>query len=144
MITRKIILYDEPTVPEIQLKKLEEFTAENKLEKFIEFTGSVPYEKIGEYYFNADVFVHLSKTGSVDKVVLEAMASGIPVFSSSEAFKNIVFPQFLISGDPNELAYKIMNFTPISEDETSKLRDYVASNHSLKNLIERIIKEIEG
>lgn len=124
------------------LKNLKKFVSEKKLEEFIKFIGDVPHESIREYYEKADIFVHLSKTGSIDKVVLEALAIGVPVYSSSEAFKNILPPQFLIFDNPRELAEKIANFTPPSDEAVSSLRDYVVENHSLDNLISKIVKEM--
>ena len=125
-------------------KNLKKFVSEKKLEEFVEFIGDVPHENIQDYYEKADIFIHLSKTGSIDKVVLEALVVGVPVYSSSEAFKDILPSQFLISGDPKELAEKIASFTPPSHETTSALRDYVVQNHSLNNLIFKIIKEINA
>jgi glycosyltransferase involved in cell wall biosynthesis len=123
-------------------EEIRKFASEKKLEKFVKFLGDVPHGVIKNYYEKADIFAHLSRTGSVDKVVLEAIVMGVPVYSSSEAFKNILPFQFLISDKPNELAEKIISFTPPPEEIMSALRDYAIRNHSLKNLISKITREM--
>jgi len=52
----------------------------------VQFRGGVSHDELPRYYAAATVFVHASKTGSMDKAVLEALAAGLPVFTSSEAF----------------------------------------------------------
>jgi len=67
--------------------------------------------KIGDAQISekhADIFINLSDTGSIDKAVLEAMASGCLVLTSNEAFTNILKPQYLTQKDPARLAEKII------------------------------------
>ncbi len=52
--------------------------------------GGMPYADIAKEYQTAGVFVNASDTGSLDKAVLEAMATGCPVVTSNVAFKAIV------------------------------------------------------
>ena len=51
--------------------------------------GAVPYAEIPALYHRASVCVSASRTGSVDKVVLEALAAGRPVVTSNEAFPRV-------------------------------------------------------
>jgi len=49
----------------------------------VEFAGAVPYARMPAAYRAAWVLAHTSGTGSLDKVVLEAMACGTPVLSTA-------------------------------------------------------------
>ena len=60
------------------------------------FTGSVPFEKMPLYYQAADIFVFSSPTETQGLVILEAMASGLPIV----AVKNGVIDN-LIENDKN-------------------------------------------
>lgn len=46
---------------------------EKGLNGVVDFIGPLPQEEIFEYYKNCDLFINLSDTGSIDKVVLEAI-----------------------------------------------------------------------
>jgi glycosyltransferase involved in cell wall biosynthesis len=54
----------------------------DKYRGLFEEVGSVPHSRISRYYFDADVFVMPSLADSYGLVVLEAMASGLPVIVS--------------------------------------------------------------
>ena len=49
----------------------------------VDFLGAVPYESMPVEYRGAWALAHTSATGSLDKVVLEAMACGTPVVSTA-------------------------------------------------------------
>lgn len=49
----------------------------------VEFRGPVPKEKMPEAYREADLLVHLSVCEGMSNVVLEAMASGLPVVATA-------------------------------------------------------------
>lgn len=93
-------------------------------------------------YRSHDILVHASRTGSIDKVVLEALASGRIVVTSSEAFADLAkeglvytFPQ----GDYQELAKtieKIYNSGIIFPNE--KAVEFVKKNHNLENVVVKI------
>jgi len=81
----------------------------------VTFLGALTQEELVHEYQTAGFLIHTSETGSLDKVVLEALACGCPVRTNDPALK------FL-------------------ETETS---DYVREHHSLQNLVPRIIKSYE-
>jgi glycosyltransferase involved in cell wall biosynthesis len=53
------------------------------------FKGRLEGVAIARELCSADIFVNLSATGSLDKAIVEAMASGCPVLSSNDAFRVI-------------------------------------------------------
>lgn len=126
------------------LKNQEEYLANLKnlvknyqLEQYIEFPGGVCYFEMPKYYQEADLFINLSSTGSLDKVVLEAMASGCLVLNCNEAYEEILSDKYLFKKqDITDLAEKISNLMQSPKDKT--LREIVVRDHNLDNLIDKI------
>ena len=81
----------------VYLEKLKNLVQEKKIGNYIEFFESIPNNQMPEYYQNSDLVVNLSHTGSVDKVVLEAMASGRLVLTCNEAFEDILDNKYLFN-----------------------------------------------
>ena len=104
---------------------------------------SYPPEQMSNIYLNHHILIHTSRTGSVDKVVLEALASGRMVITSSEAFVDLAkeglvytFPE----GDCQELAKtieKIYNSGIILHNERGI--EFVKKNHNLENVVGKIL-----
>ena len=105
------------------------------------FSGPVPYDTLPSVYRDNTIFVHASRTGSLDKAVLEALAVGLPVFTSSEAFsENIPGVTKFEAGNPKDLAKKILVAFERGElGYNEKGREWVLENHNLNNLIKKIV-----
>lgn len=69
----------------LQRSELEVFCQENNLSNTVEWTGKVPYDCIGNYFRNADVFVFPTLEDTWGVVTLEAMLLGKPILCSSGA-----------------------------------------------------------
>lgn len=136
---------------EAYLDSLVEFVQNAELENYIKFEGEVNYDYVDEVYHEAALFVNLSQTGSIDKTVLEAAASGIIVLTSNEAFikqLKAISPLLLFErNNPADLARKILQVRALSEKEQlaiiKRLRMWVEKEHNLKNLVQRIIAEYQ-
>ena len=111
-----------------------------KLEENFDFVGKVVHNDLPKYYQSQDLFIHLSKTGSLDKTMLEAMACGIKVISSNDAARTILPVELLFNDNPQELADKIIKSQEINTDN---LRTYVVNNHNLQKLITKISEIIK-
>lgn len=111
------------------------------LEKCVRFVGAIPHEDLLKQYAQHDIFVHTSKTGSIDKVVLESMAAGLSVVTSSDAFREIGDLIYHIPCDnPDELAQSIEKIFQSGILSTATLgRKFVEQQHNLDNLIGKII-----
>ena len=111
----------------------------------VKFLGPIPHNQILSHYQNCDLFINLSQTGSVDKVVLEAMACQKLVLTCNEAFIDILDDQRLIfeKKNPRDLAKKIIDLMNLSQEEKEKigqqLRNIVVKNHNLDKLVEKIL-----
>jgi glycosyltransferase involved in cell wall biosynthesis len=55
----------------------------------VEFVGGLSQVALRDEYRKAKLLIHTSKTGSLDKVVLEALACGLPVRSHDPALKEL-------------------------------------------------------
>ncbi len=108
-----------------------------KLEDNFNFVGKVNHKDLPSYYQSHDIFIHLSKTGSLDKTILEAMACGMKVLSSSDSARSFLSPELIFNeSNSSELADKIVAVKDKPTDPA--LRDYVIKNHNLDVLIEKI------
>jgi|SRR3989344_5868381 len=98
-----------------------------------QFVRKKTQSELPKIYQEHDIFVHMSRTGSLDKVVLEAMACGIKVLSCNEASRNFL-PANRIFYNSTDLAEKILR----NEDDNFDGRQYALDHHDLKKLISRI------
>jgi len=141
----------EPVTPEDQIYKqtIVELAEKLGLKHHIFFIGSMMHQDIVPYLQNSDVFVSMSRTGSLDKAALEAMACGVPVVTSSEGIAGVlepyksqlVFPQGNVEAC-TELIDKFINMSV--EDRRSfgmKLRTIVLEQHNLKNLVSKLVNQ---
>ena len=119
-------------------EKLKNLIKEKKLDGIIKFVGSISNKDIAEFYQEADLFVNFSDTGSLDKAILEAMACGLKVLTSNEAFKDILKEENITDKNPENIANKIISLS--KNQSSSSLREYAAKNHSLDNLIDKMVK----
>ncbi len=121
----------------VYFEKLKNLIKNKLLEDKIFFIGAISYRNIAEFYHSGNLFVNFSDTGSLDKAVLEAMASGLLILTSNEAFRNILSEKYFVAKNPKEIAEKIIALSESGYD--SSLRDYVVKNHNLNNLIAELI-----
>lgn len=50
----------------------------------ISFLGSIPYEKLNKYYCKSDIAIFASSCENLPNILLESMASGLPIASSNK------------------------------------------------------------
>jgi len=126
-----------------------EMVKKMRLENYINFRGNIPNKDIPKKLNNADLFVNLSNTGSVDKAVLEAMSAGIIPLSGNEAFLNILPEELMVKqNDFKLLAEKILALKKKSGDEKESIRkkmgQIVKENHNLEKLTAKIINSFKN
>jgi len=117
------------------------------LEKCVIFIGKVPNDKVFKYMMASDVFVLPSLSEGFPNVVLEAMASGLPIVATnvgglSEIVKDGENGFLVDPKNPEQIAEKINLFL---EDE--KFRERISKNsknkakeYSWESIIERLEK----
>ena len=113
------------------------------LENNFNFVGKVNHKDLSQYYQENDIFVHLSKTGSLDKTILEAMACEMNILSSNDSSRSILPKELIFNeNDPIELAEKIQLVS--QKPHSQELRNYVVENHNLNKLINKISEIIKS
>lgn len=105
--------------------------------------GAVPYVRIPQEYHDADVYINVSTTGSMDKTVLEAMACGCVPVVSNEAYRELLSPEGLFfDGSVGDMVSVLQSVLSFSHEEREKfadrLRTVVVENHSLASLVGRL------
>jgi glycosyltransferase involved in cell wall biosynthesis len=150
VINLHVNLIGGPGLPEhkVYLDNLKQMVTTMKLQSYVSFLGAISNIETVGHYQDADLFVNLSHTGSVDKAVLEAMACGALVLTSNEAFESMLKPELLVEqNQPARLADKILEIIQLSSEGREKLkadlRDQVIKNHDLNNLAKKIVSQFK-
>ncbi|MEK7098901.1 MAG: glycosyltransferase family 4 protein [Patescibacteria group bacterium] len=124
----------------VYAEKLRSLVREKGLEDRISFEGPRPYSAVPALLGACDMFLNCSRTGSLDKAVLEAMACGLTVITSNEGYRPILPPgYFLESIRPEALADRI---TTLAEEKRPNLalREIVVRDHALGPTIDRMAR----
>ncbi len=116
------------------------------------FMGAIAYTEVVQYYQACNIFVNTSRTGSMDKAVLEAMACGKPVLTSNEAFKDMLADNaelLLFAPErPEELVEKIYGLLQMDDLEKvqlgASLRKITERDHSVDHLTDRLVAVFEA
>ena len=123
------------------------------LQDSVIFTGFISDDELPQYYKHADIFVLTSLQEGLGIVVLEAMASGIPVIATKcggpeelivDGYNGFLVPQ----NDEEQLAGKIISL--LLENDLrigmgQNARNYVVSNHNLEffqQSLERVCRKV--
>lgn len=117
---------------------LKRMVKETGLEARVHFLGARPYSEIPSIYQEHDLFLNLSRTGSLDKAVLEAMASGLNVISANEAYRSVLPPPYFLEHISPELLAERIKIVADLGRPSPKLREIVVKDHSLKNTVGKI------
>lgn len=123
---------------------LKELVEKVGMQDQVHFLGALPYESLAKKYNDYGLLLHASGTGSMDKVVLEAILAGIVPISSSEAFANLDPELRFKANNSQDLADKIIGLSKINIPEMQqKLTHWVIQNHNLDALIKKISNYIK-
>ncbi|MBK8178975.1 MAG: glycosyltransferase family 4 protein [Planctomycetes bacterium] len=133
--------------------RVRERIAQGGLAQRVLLHPGVSYLRIPEHYRRASVCVNASSTGSVDKVILEAMASARPVVSCNDAFPRVVASLgeagralCFAPGDADGLATQLGRLLDQAQERRFELglalREIVARDHELGALIQRLVSHM--
>lgn len=141
-------------VNKIDIAYLEECKDEVKklnISERVHFWGRRPHNEILPFYQNSDIFVNLTPTGSFDKTMLEAMASGCIILVENKALESYLDQfekfsyEFVLRNEP-DLAEKIKGILRMKEETKNsirgELRNIVIGGHSLDVMIPKLAKAL--
>lgn len=132
-------------------EKLLEEIKNNHLGKFIQVLGSIPNKEIIKYYDQADVFFMPSMEEGFPRVLLEAMAMGVPYVASDvgsvREISSETAQRFLVkAGDAEMFAHKLAAlifdkeiYRKFRKEELENVKKY-----DLKNVAKIFINTISG
>ena len=140
---------------ESYMRSIREQVEVGDLASRVHFAGSVPYRDVPMFYRRASVVINSSRTGSVDKVVLEAMAAARPFVSCNAAIPPLVAELgrdaerlHFAPQNASELAQRVQALLAIDQAERDalgqRLRAIVARDHEVEALMERLFVEMGG
>jgi glycosyltransferase involved in cell wall biosynthesis len=136
-------------------RRVEEQIEVGGLQQRVTLHGAVPYRDVPALYRRASVVVNASTTGSIDKVVLEAMACSRPVVTCNDAFARLFRElgdsaqrlQFA-PGSADQLAERIETLLRMHAGErrglVQRLHALVARDHEVDALMARLVREMEA
>lgn len=127
--------------------ELQKLVKEKNLEDVIDFFGPVPNFELPKKLQESDLLINQGHTGSLDKVMPEAMAASLPVLTCNEAMLEVFgsYTDLLMykKRNPQELADKIQKIRSMDISERQKigsdLREIVKKDHALDRLIKTIL-----
>jgi glycosyltransferase involved in cell wall biosynthesis len=115
----------------------------------IHFQGAARYEALPQIYRTHDVLLNATESGSFDKVLFEAMASGCLVVASNGGYRDMVPEKYrtaLCPKDTTAPAFEssLKALVDISAEDRElfrkKMREIVVQKHSLECLITKIVE----
>ncbi len=125
-------------------EEVEEFAKEKGLD--LKITGFVPHDEIPLYYKLGDVFVFASKTETQGLVLLEALASGLPVVALKwkgvkDVLKNCEAAVLIEEENERLFAEKIKHILKndrLREELSTKGREFVRKEWSVDRFVQRL------
>lgn len=129
------------------LEKLKQLAGFLNIKDKVEFTGDIDYGEMPKYYNEAQILVDAVPSGGFDKVILEAMASGVIPLTSNKHIRS-VFPEYLRDtlffeeGNRPDLIRKLKLIIDkrlwFNESIVSELRNIVVGDYNLDKFIDKI------
>lgn len=123
-------------------RRLDALIAAEGLGEAVRFLGAASYAEMPDIYAGRDILVHDSRTGGLDKVVLEALAAGMPVASSSAAAGFLPDDLRFPPGDHEALAERVAALAErlaAGTWDAGRWRRYVEEHHGLDRLADLLI-----
>ncbi|MEK7542004.1 MAG: glycosyltransferase family 4 protein [Patescibacteria group bacterium] len=120
------------------LEKLKTIVREKDLDGQVRFAGAVPHSEVADLLRQHDVFINASRTGSLDKAVLEAMACGLSVITANEAYRPVLPPNYFLERTGADALAERISVLSGEPRPNEVLRGIVARDHALAACIDRM------
>lgn len=123
---------------------LEKQILDLKLSEHVFLCPPVPFSGMGAVYGEADVVINTTYPNTFDKVLLEAMSSGVIAVTPTPSYESLLKPHNLFPGDrsPEELARVLLNICSMTFKDRTELglvmRTEIVEHHNIEKLIARI------
>jgi glycosyltransferase involved in cell wall biosynthesis len=136
------IIGDPSDTKSVKYKKmLEEKYADYLNRGFIEFMAAIPRSDVGDVLANYDLFVH-AFPGSLDKTLLEATLSGLPVATLNSEYTNEFGKWCMDYSNQNKLQNELFCLMKLPPEDKNKeilrRRNLVLENHTLAKWVDKL------
>ncbi len=125
-------------------KQVHHIVANSSYSNNIHFIGAVAHKDVPSLLVKNDVFLNLSETGSMDKAVLEALATGIPVVTTNIAFRDLLSPiqgLFITEATPEKIVNAlVLALTSDVSAITNQVREHCTLPHLIKTICSTLAK----
>jgi glycosyltransferase involved in cell wall biosynthesis len=116
----------------------------------VAWRGRIPFDAIADAYRRGAILLNLSRSGSLDKVILESMACGCIPVSNNDAFAAIARARGwdeIVPGASVEDAAETLRRTLAMSLERQRMlrvemREFVSREHGLDGLVDRIVAHL--
>ncbi|MFA7309535.1 MAG: glycosyltransferase family 4 protein [Candidatus Paceibacterota bacterium] len=112
----------------------------------VTFHEGVPHSEARAIFNAHEIFVNLSASGTYDKTMFEAAASGCVVVAASEDFASIAGSRFHVAENAHSVVVALRELLALSPEErsniASRFRDTLIAGQSLKSLAMRLEQEL--
>jgi len=129
----------------VEKSRLKELAKKLHIHQSVIFTGGIENAFLPHVYASADVFVFASKTETQGMVIVEAMASGLPVVTVyDDAYMDMVkdgINGFLVKGSPSKFAEYVDKI--LSDKSLRKKFSQKAQEEVKKYAIDSIAEQLE-
>ena len=146
----RLCIVGAPVKPEdfVYQEKMRAYIAQKGLGAHIDMVGGKDSAGVLAVLQSSDIFLHTSQTNSADKTVVEAMACGVYVLSSSPVYVKDIPASCAQPPDAHAYATEIVRYTklPLAErtEIQAALRQSAIDRHSLARLIKLILATLRG
>jgi glycosyltransferase involved in cell wall biosynthesis len=139
---------DEGWWADVHRSKLEARVAAHGLGGRFLFLGGLPYSGIQSIYQDATLALSTSKSGGLDKVVLEAMGCGLPTLATGRVYGPLLGDDrhLLLANedDPHDLAERLARLLMMSPAEREalgfRLRQRAMAAHAIEPMMDRLVE----
>ena len=141
----RLSIVGAPVQPEdfVYQEKIVAYIATKRLIPYIDILGGKDSSGVLAALQLSDIFLHTSKTNSADKTIVEAMACGLYVLSSSPVYKKDLPDSCVQPLSAMAYAQEIIRFSGLTSEERHgvalTLRTTAILQHSLARLIRLIV-----
>lgn len=146
------IVGDAPERDQKHLEGIKQMVRKYGLGDNVEFKKGVPNCQASEVFNRHEIFVNLTPSGSLDKMIFEAMSCGTLILVSNKNLETILSeeqarPLMFKEGDAIDLADKILGLIDLSPAKSAairqQLRQIVVQHQSLSRLAEKLVEQFK-
>jgi len=117
------------------------------LENIIHMKGYVPQKYIPHFYRSAFLHINFCEQCAMDKTLLEALACGCPVLTSSEPFFDLLkdYPEFIVKDlNPDAIARQVLEIYHKRDSyDRAALRNLIVGRHDIHSYVGKIMSHLE-